>query len=33
VEVPVMIALVNVAFRLQKRYYGAPSERVAAREA
>ena len=33
VEVPVMIALVNVAFRLQKRFYGAPPERTAALEA
>jgi ACR3 family arsenite transporter len=33
VEVPVMIALVNVAFRLQKKYYGAPSERATAQEA
>ena len=33
VEVPVMIALVNVAFRLQRRYYGAPPGRAAAQEA
>jgi ACR3 family arsenite transporter len=33
VEVPVMIGLVNVAFRFQRRFFGAPSAGAAAQEA